>query len=289
MPHAYKAGLQTQLLREKIENMAEGGTFVMVTPPNPYRCPPGPYERACMIAKQFKEKNPTAKIIILDPKEKHSKQALFQEAWTTHYDGMIEWIPGDFGGKVTAVNAADMTITTEDGEVFNADAANIIPPQKAGIIAEAAGATDNTGWCPIDPHSMASKLVDDIHIVGDACIPGDMPKSGFSANSQAKVCAMAIRHALTGSKKFPARFRNTCWSPAGVRSPKPTPSKSAPTTKPPTKKLPRPKASSATSAKVPTSENKPAKKPTPGIKVFQRMYLDKNDPTRVGGRRRRRG
>jgi len=125
---------------------------------------------------------------------------------------MIEWIPGDFGGKVTAVNAADMTITTEDGEVFNADAANIIPPQKAGIIAEAAGATDNTGWCPIDPHSMASKLVDDIHIVGDACIPGDMPKSGFSANSQAKVCAMAIRHALTGSKKFPARFRNTCWS-----------------------------------------------------------------------------
>ena len=212
MPHAYKAGPQTRLLREKVENMREGGTFVMVAPPNPYRCPPGPYERVCMIAKQFKQKNPTAKIIILDAKEKHSKQALFQEAWANHYDGMIEWVPGDFGGKVTAVDASTMTITSEDGETFEADAANIIPPQKAGMIAEAAGATDDTGWCPIDPHTMASTVADDIHVVGDACIPGDMPKSAFSANSQAKVCAMAIRHALTGSQQFPARFRNTCWS-----------------------------------------------------------------------------
>ena len=212
MPHAYKAGPQTQLLKDKVEGMAEGGTFVMVTPPNPYRCPPGPYERVCMIAKQFKEKNPSAKIMILDPKEKHSKQALFQEAWDTHYEGMVEWVPGDFGGKVSAVDASTMTITTEDGETFEADAANIIPPQKAGMIAEAAGATDDTGWCPIDPHTMASTVVDDVHVVGDACIPGDMPKSGFSANSQAKVCAMAIRHELTGSDLFPARFRNTCWS-----------------------------------------------------------------------------
>lgn len=212
MPHAYKAGVQTRLLKEKVEAMVEGGTFVMSAPPNPYRCPPGPYERVCMIARQFKETNPTAKIIILDAKEKHSKQALFQEAWANHYDGMIEWVPGDFGGKVAAVDAQAMTITSEDGETFEADAANIIPPQKAGMIAEAAGATDGTGWCPINPHSMASTIVDDIHIVGDACIPGDMPKSGFSANSQAKVCAMAIRHELTGSQKFPARFRNTCWS-----------------------------------------------------------------------------
>ena len=212
MPHAYKAGAQTKLLKDRIDGMAEGGTFVMVAPPNPFRCPPGPYERVCMIAKRFMETNPSAKIMILDPKEKHSKQALFQEAWATYYDGMIEWVPGDFGGKVTAVDASAMTVTTEDGEVVKADAANIIPAQKAGMIAAAAGATDDTGWCPIDAKTMASTVVDDVYVVGDACIPGDMPKSGFSANSQAKVCAMAVRHALTGSDLFPARFRNTCWS-----------------------------------------------------------------------------
>lgn len=212
MPHAYKAGPQTKLLKEKVDSMRDGGTFVMVAPPNPYRCPPGPYERVCMIAKRFKESNPTAKIMILDPKEKHSKQALFQEAWETHYEGMVEWVPGDFGGKVTAVDASTMIITTEDGEAIKADAANIIPAQKAGMIAAAAGATDDTGWCPIDAKTMASTVVDDVYVVGDACIPGDMPKSGFSANSQAKVCAMAVRNALTGSDLFPARFRNTCWS-----------------------------------------------------------------------------
>ncbi len=212
MPHAYKAGAQTVLLKEKIDAMAEGGTFVMVAPPNPYRCPPGPYERVCMIAKRFKESNPSAKIMILDPKEKHSKQALFQEAWESHYEGMVEWVPGDFGGKVASVDAAGMSVTTEDGEVIKADAANIIPAQKAGMIAAAAGATDDTGWCPIDAKTMASTVVDDVYVVGDACIPGDMPKSGFSANSQAKVCAMAVRNALTGSDLFPARFRNTCWS-----------------------------------------------------------------------------
>ncbi|MDH3658585.1 MAG: NAD(P)/FAD-dependent oxidoreductase [Alphaproteobacteria bacterium] len=212
MPHAYKAGAQTRLLKEKVDAMRDGGTFVMVAPPNPFRCPPGPYERVCMIAKRFKESNPSAKIVILDAKDKHSKQALFQEAWANHYDGMVEWVPGDFGGKVAGVDASDMTITTEDGEVFEADAANVIPAQKAGLIAEIAGATDDSGWCPIDPHSMASTIVDDVYVIGDASIAGDMPKSGFSANSQAKVCAMAIRNALTGSDLFPARFRNTCWS-----------------------------------------------------------------------------
>ncbi|MGI9489619.1 MAG: FCSD flavin-binding domain-containing protein [Geminicoccaceae bacterium] len=212
MPHAYKAGAQTKLLKDRIDGMAEGGTFVMVAPPNPYRCPPGPYERVCMIAKRFMETNPSAKIMILDPKEKHSKQALFQEAWANHYDGMVEWVPGDFGGKVTAVDASAMTVTTEDGEVVKADAANIIPAQKAGVIAAAAGATDDTGWCPIDAKTMASTIVDDVYVVGDACIPGDMPKSGFSANSQAKVCANAVRGALTGSQVFPAKFSNTCWS-----------------------------------------------------------------------------
>jgi NADPH-dependent 2,4-dienoyl-CoA reductase/sulfur reductase-like enzyme len=212
MPHAYQAGPQTRLLKEQILAMREGGTFLMVAPPNPFRCPPGPYERISLVAHQLKQHNPTAKILILDAKPGFSKQALFEEAWNTHYPGMIEWVPGDFGGTVVAVDPGAMTVTTEDGDVIEADVVNCIPPQKAGVIAEAAGATDESGWCPVAPESMASTVLDDVVVVGDASIAGDMPKSGFSANSQAKVAAMAIRHELTGSRLFPARYRNTCWS-----------------------------------------------------------------------------
>lgn len=212
MPHAYQAGPQTRLLKEQIMGMREGGTFVMVAPPNTYRCPPGPYERICMVAHQLKQHNPTAKILILDAKPSFSKQALFQDAWTTYYPGMIEWVPGDFGGKVVAVDPAAMTVSTEDGEVIAADVVNCIPPQQAGTIAAVAGAADDSGWCPVSPEGMASTLVDDIVVIGDASIAGDMPKSGFSANSQAKVAAMVLRHELTGSRLFPIRYRNTCWS-----------------------------------------------------------------------------
>ena len=214
MPHAYKAGPQTQLLKQQIEAMAEGGTFVMVAPPNPFRCPPGPYERVCMVAHHLKAANPTAKIMVLDPKDKFSKQALFQEAWSHHYAGMVEWVPGEFGGKVAGVDPAAMSVTTADGETIEADVVNVIPPQKAGAIAHAIGLADDSGWCPVGAEDMASTLVDNVHVLGDASIAGDMPKSGFSANSQAKVVAMSIRAALTGSRKFPSTFRNTCWSTA---------------------------------------------------------------------------
>jgi len=212
MPHAFQAGPQTRLLKEQVLAMREGGTFVMVAPPNPYRCPPGPYERASLIAHQFSQHNPTAKIVILDAKPSFSKQALFEEAWREHYPGMVEWVPGDFGGKVVAVDPDAMTVTTDDGDVTEADVVNCIPPQKAGAIAEAAGATDESGWCPVEPDSMASTLLEDVVVLGDSAIAGDMPKSGFSANSQAKVAAMVLRHELTGSRLFPIRYRNTCWS-----------------------------------------------------------------------------
>ncbi len=212
MPHAYQAGPQTRLLKEQVLAMREGGTFVMVAPPNPYRCPPGPYERISLIAHQLKQRNPTAKILILDAKPSFSKQALFEEAWARHYSGMIEWVPGDFGGKVVAVDPAAMTVTTEDGDVIQADVVNCIPAQQAGAIAQAAGATDESGWCPVAPESMASTILPDVVVLGDASIAGDMPKSGFSANSQAKVAAMVLRHELTGSRLFPVRYRNTCWS-----------------------------------------------------------------------------
>lgn len=210
MPHAYKAGSQTELLKAQLMAMPEGGTFAMVAPTNPYRCPPGPYERVSMVAHYLKANNPTAKIIVADPKPKFSKMALFQEGWANHYEGMIDWIGEDFGGGNVSVDPAAMTVTI-DGEETKVDVCNVIPAMKAGRIAEIAGVTDGN-WAPVNAADMSTKADPDIYVLGDASQQGDMPKSGFSANSQAKVCANAVRGALAGSKVFPAKFSNTCWS-----------------------------------------------------------------------------
>ena len=210
MPHSYKAGSQTQLLNAQIENMRQGGTYCMVAPPNPYRCPPGPYERVSMVAHKLKKINPSAKILILEPKPKFSKQGLFEEGWNKHYSGMIEMIGPEMGGKGVEVRPASMEVIV-DGEAEKVDVCNVIPAMKAGKIAELAGVTDGN-WAPTIAHTMQSRKNNDIHILGDAAAQGDMPKSGFSANSQAKVCAMAVRGELTDSKVFPAKFSNTCWS-----------------------------------------------------------------------------
>ncbi|MEL6362290.1 MAG: NAD(P)/FAD-dependent oxidoreductase [Pseudomonadota bacterium] len=211
MPHAWKSGTQVQVLKAMVEGMKQGGTFVMVPPPNPYRCPPGPYERISMVAHLLKQKNPTAKIIVLDPKEKFSKQALFQEGWQRHYDGMIEWLPASITGGVKMVDTDAMTIKIDD-ETIKVDAASVVPAQTAGRIAHKANLTDDKGWCPIVPKTMQSTKDQNIHVLGDASIAAAMPKSGFSANSQAKVAAMAVRGALTSSRTFDPRFANTCWS-----------------------------------------------------------------------------
>lgn len=210
MPHAYKGGTQAALLKAQIMAMPEGGTFAMVAPPNPYRCPPGPYERVSMVAHQLKANNPTAKILVVDSKEKFSKQALFEEGWQKHYGGMVEWIGPDFGGQNVSVDAAAMTVNI-DGAIESVDVCNVIPAQKAGRIAELAGVTDGN-WAPVNAVDMSSKADPDVYVLGDASQQGDMPKSGYSANSQAKVCANAVRGALTGSRVFPAKFSNTCWS-----------------------------------------------------------------------------
>lgn len=211
MPHAYKAGSQSQLLKAQIGAMPEGGVFAMVAPPNPFRCPPGPYERICMVAHALKQNNPTAKILVLDPKPKFSKQALFEEGWERHYSGMIERIGPDFGGDKVEVRPDSMEVVV-DGEVTKVDVCNVIPKQKAGRIADLAGLTNDAGWAPVVPATFQSRMDENIHLLGDSTQQGDMPKSGFSANSQAKVAANAIRGALTGSKVFPAKFANTCWS-----------------------------------------------------------------------------
>lgn len=211
MPHAYKAGSQTELLKAQIDGMREGGVFVMIAPPNPFRCPPGPYERVSMVAHVLKAKNPTAKILIFDPKEKFSKQGLFQEGWERHYPGMVTWLDAGFTGPLEEVRPEAMEVVV-GGETTKADVVNVIPAMKAGRIAEIAGLTNDGGWAPIVPATMQSRADENIHVLGDAAHQGDMPKSGFAANSQAKVAANAIRGALTGSKVFPAKFTNTCWS-----------------------------------------------------------------------------
>jgi NADPH-dependent 2,4-dienoyl-CoA reductase/sulfur reductase-like enzyme len=211
MPHAWRGGDQARLLRQQLEAMQDGGLFVMVAPPDPFRCPPGPYERVSLIADYFTREKPKAKILILDAKNKFSKQDLFLEAWSRRYPGMVEWLPADFTGGVTAVAPATMSVVTAS-ETFAAAVANVIPPQTAGRIALESGLADDSGWCPVDPATLESRLLPAVHVVGDAIVPGEMPKSAFAANSQAKICAMAIAAALTGAQSFEPRFFNTCWS-----------------------------------------------------------------------------
>jgi sulfide dehydrogenase [flavocytochrome c] flavoprotein chain len=211
MPHAWEAGPQTLLLRHQLEAMPDGGVVVIAVPANPYRCPPGPYERASLIAYYLKTRKPKSKLLILDAKDTFSKQKLFQNGWTVLYPGLIEWVALSAGGKVTAVDASAMTLTT-DFTTHKADVANVIPPQKAGQVAGLAGVADRTGWCPIDPVSFASTLQPNIHVIGDAAIAGAMPKSAFAANAQAKVCAAAVVVLLAGGTPTPPKLINTCYS-----------------------------------------------------------------------------
>jgi len=211
MPHAWNAGPQTELLQRQLKGMDDGGVFVIVAPPNPFRCPPGPYERAALVAYYFKQFKPRAKILILDAKDTFFEQDLFEDGWNRHYPGMIEWLPVQFTGGVKSVDSKARTITTA-GETFKASVANIIPAQIAGELAQRAGLTDQSGWCPIDPVTFESKLQPGIHVVGDATSAGDMPKSAFVANSQAKACAFAIAAALTGAEQIPPHLFNTCFT-----------------------------------------------------------------------------
>src|SRR3954464_6386327 len=228
MPHAWIGGEQTLLLRRYLEAMDDGGTVVLAVPAAPLRCPPAPYERASLIAHYLKDKKPRSKILILDAKDGFSQQRLFEAAWKELYPGMIERIALSQGGRVTSVDPATSTIVTDFGN-YTAAVANVIPPQKAGHIAGIAGAADNTGWCPIDPVTFASKLVPNIHVIGDACIAGGIPKSASAANAQGKACAAAIVNTLSGKSPDMPRLTGTCYnmvapgyafSQSGVSQPK---------------------------------------------------------------------
>ena len=211
MPHAWKAGPQTLLLRRQLEAMRDGGTFLMVAPANPFRCPPGPYERASVVANYFKRHKPRSKVVILDQKEGFSKQPLFMDGWQKLYPGMIEWIPASKGGKVNAVNPRARTLEG-DFDRYKADVVNFIPPQRAGEIARTAGLTDDSGWCPVDPQTFESKRHRGIYVIGDASIASPMPKSGFAANSQGKRVARVISAELRGEAPDDGVYTNTCYS-----------------------------------------------------------------------------
>ncbi len=213
MPHAWRAGPQTQLLKARLDAVPDGGVIVMIAPPNPYRCPPGPYERVSMMAHVLKASGRRrAKIIVLDPKESFSKQGLFQEGWEKHYPGMVEWIGPKVHDGIKSVDPKTNTVVTGFETYEKAALVNVIPAQMAGAVARDAGLANASGFCPIDPANMKSANDPNIYVLGDACIAGDMPKSGFSANSQAKVAALMVRGELVNARTFPARYSNTCWS-----------------------------------------------------------------------------
>jgi sulfide dehydrogenase [flavocytochrome c] flavoprotein chain len=210
-PHAWKAGPQTVLLRRQLEAMVDGGLVVIAAPTEPYRCPPGPYERASLIAHYLKTHKPHSKLLILDAKDAFSKQDLFRTAWERLYPGLIEWIPQSQSGRVVRVDTRAGTVST-DFDDHKPAVANIIPPQQAAAIARLVGLDDGKGWCPVRPGTFESTVHAGIHIIGDAAIANPMPKSAFSANNQAKTCAAAVV-ALLRSESVPApALMNTCYS-----------------------------------------------------------------------------
>ncbi|MEO0816751.1 MAG: NAD(P)/FAD-dependent oxidoreductase [Pseudomonadota bacterium] len=211
MPHAWKAGPQTVLLRRQLEEMENGGVVYMSVPAAPYRCPPGPYERASLIAHYLKTRKPRSKLIVLDSKTTFSKMPLFQYAWAELYPDHLEWISAADDGRVSRVDSRTMTLET-DFDTHATSVANVIPAQKAATIAERSGVADQTGWCPIDAVSFESTLQPDIHVIGDAAIAAPMPKSAFSANLQGKICAIQIARIVAGLAPQPTRLLNTCYS-----------------------------------------------------------------------------
>ncbi len=213
MPHAWQAGAQTLLLRDQLRAMPDGGLVVMAVPDNPYRCPPGPYERASLIGHYLQQHKPAAKLLVLDAKDRFSKQPLFEQSWRALYGERIEWQGRADGAQVVAVDPSTRTLET-DFDVVRADVANVIPPQRAGDIARVAGVTDASGWCPVMPLTFESTLAPGVHVIGDAAIANAMPKSAFAANAQARYCAVQISRALRGEDPVPAKLLNTCYSMA---------------------------------------------------------------------------
>ena len=217
MPHAWRPGPQTTLLRDQLKAMKDGGTVVIVPPKKPFRCPPGPYERASLIAHYLKANKPKSKILIVDSNSSHSKQAAFHEGWKAEYGDMIEWIKDTDGGVINKADPKAMTVSNSFGDTYKGDVINLIPYQKAGALVESAGLTNKDGWCSVNMGTFESKVAKDVHIIGDACVAGAMPKSGHSAASQGKNAAATIISSLAGQAPPEPTYANTCYSLVGPK------------------------------------------------------------------------
>lgn len=235
IPSGWIAGAQTQLLADQLKAMPQGGTFCLVAPPNPYRCPPGPYERAALVTEWCAKHNPTAKIIVTDPKNEFVTDETMLLGWNRLYgfpipadyrarlekyasparpDCRLEWVQAKNGGRPLSIDAGAMTVTTEAG-VIKADVINVVPPMRAANVALAMGLADKTGFCPIDRRTFESTVIPDVYVLGDASIADAMPKSGFSANTQGKTTARAIVEELAGREIPEPVWSNTCYALAG--------------------------------------------------------------------------
>lgn len=212
LPHAWQAGAQTRLLRRQLQAMDDGGLVIISVPDNPYRCPPGPYERASLIAHYLSQAKPRSKVLILDSKDAFSKQALFQQDWLTRHGERIEWVGRAGDGHVVRADAKRRELVCEFGQRQRAAVINLIPPQKAAVIAQRSGLVDASGWVPIRPATFQALHAATVYVAGDACIAAPMPKSAYSANAQAKVAVTALLADLAGLEPPAAAWRNTCYS-----------------------------------------------------------------------------
>jgi len=214
LPHAWRAGAQTDLLAAQLRTMDDGGVFAICVPSGLMRCPPAPFERASVVAAYLKEHKPRSKVLIFDANNHFPKQDMFAAFWQEFHPGMIEWIPATEGGTVERVDAPNMTLYTSRGAQRVA-VANVIPRQAPGMLAVDAGLAAGHGWCPVVAETFESTLVANVHVIGDACIAGAMPKSASAAHSQAVRCARAIAASLRGQELPPADFESVCYSLLG--------------------------------------------------------------------------
>lgn len=211
MPHAWLGDAQLPLLRSRLAAVPRGGSIVIAAPPNPYRCPPGPYERASLFAWTLAQRG-GGKVFVLDAKDDFSKRPLFQLGWDRLYPGLIEWHPRASGGELVRVDVRRGRLYTRGGETLHPDLACVIPPQQAAAIAQRAGLTDDSGWCPVRASDFQSTLAAGVHVLGDAAAAAPMPKSAFAANSQAKLCAVALAAELGDQTAPEVMLLNTCYS-----------------------------------------------------------------------------
>jgi len=211
IPHAWNAGEQTLLLKKQLEEMKDGGTFIISIPEKPYRAPPAPYERASLVANFLKEQKPKSKILILDPNGTSEKLPIFKKAWDKKYANMIEWV----GGKdtlITELDVASKTLISQSGTKYTGDVINLIPPQYAADIARSSGLANKSGWCEVDPVSFESKVAKNVFVIGDSSDAGEMPKIAHSANSQAKACAASIIARISGTPSIESALNSSIYS-----------------------------------------------------------------------------